>query len=100
MNDFDDPLQAFAGESDKDRLVALANQLSTERPVMRAASRGEIRRRLALQLPRVRPRRLRLLVAGFACAGVLCLLGAALGLTQTTTTQHPSASANAGFVSR
>jgi hypothetical protein len=100
MNDFDDLPPESAADPDHDRLLELAGLLSIERPVIRAASRGEIRRRLALQLPSARPRRLRLLVAGFACTGVLCLVGGALGLTQSVGTQQRTVSANAGFVSR
>lgn len=60
-------------------LIRLASRLDRERPVPAAAFRGNLRRRLlAGRGPHRRPRRLRLLIAGYAGAGcALLLIGAA-----------------------
>ncbi len=62
-----------------EELVALAERLDRERPVLSAGFRGELRRRLLVGAgaPR-RLARLRLLITGYASTGtLLLLLGAA-----------------------
>lgn len=62
-----------------DALLRVAARLDRERPVPRAAFRGELGRRLArADVVRPRPPRLRTLIAGCASAGLaLLLIGAA-----------------------
>lgn len=63
-------------------LVRMGERLRQERPVPRAAVRGDLRRHLLLRAPgsaRARPRRLRLVVAGYLATGAVLLLVAALG---------------------
>jgi hypothetical protein len=83
MDWFDEDLPPeLSCDADRDRILEVAKKLEAERPLLRAAARGTIRRRLATQRPITRPSRLRVIVASLACAGTLCLAGAALGLTQ------------------
>jgi hypothetical protein len=62
-----------------EELVRLAERLEGERPVLSAAFRGDLRRRLlAGEVAHRRPARLRLMIAGYASAGsALLLIGAA-----------------------
>jgi hypothetical protein len=56
-------------------LIRLAERLDRERPVPTAAFRGDLRRRLlAGGAAHRRPARLRLLISGYATAGMLLLL--------------------------
>jgi hypothetical protein len=73
--DIRDDLEPGAPEE----LIRLAERLEHERPVPTAAFRGDLRRHLlAGGLTRSRPARLRLLIAGYASAGLaLLLIGAA-----------------------
>ena len=58
-----------------------AQRLADERPVPRAAWRGELQRGLlARALPPARPRRLRLLIAAYGLSGAVLLGLAALGI--------------------
>jgi hypothetical protein len=90
-NRFDADLPPDLDDSGRAALLSVAERLESERPVIRAVARGEIRRGLSTQPSRFRPRHLRRLVAGFACAGVVCLALASLGLANDT----PSSSAKA-----
>lgn len=67
-----------------DALVAMAERLRVERPVPRAAFRGDLRRRLlathAEPTRRARPARLRLLVSVYLGSGAALLLLAGAGL--------------------
>jgi hypothetical protein len=64
-----------------DELVRLAERLQRERPVPAAGFRGELGRRLlAGDMRRARPRRLRALITGYATAGTLLLLVAAVSV--------------------
>lgn len=67
-----------------DALIALAERLRAERPVPRAAFRGDVRRRLdparGVRTRRRRPARLRLLVSMYLGSGTALLLLAATGL--------------------
>jgi hypothetical protein len=58
-------------------LIRLAGRLDRERPLPAAGFRGELRRRLLAQEQTPRPRRLRLLIAGYASSGLGLLLLAA-----------------------
>ncbi|MDX6677888.1 MAG: hypothetical protein QOE31_1940 [Solirubrobacteraceae bacterium] len=62
-----------------DDLIALAERLDRERPLPSATFRGDLRRRLlGGELGHARPKRLRLLIAGYASTGsALLLIGAA-----------------------
>ena len=59
-------------------LAVLARRLEADRPVPAPAFRGDLLRTLLARGPAApRPRRLRLLIAGYACSGlVLLVLGA------------------------
>ena len=62
-----------------EEVLMLAERLQRERPVPAVSFRGELRRRLvAGGAGRARPRRLRLLIAGYATAGSLLLAIAAV----------------------
>lgn len=62
-------------------LDAIARRLEAERPVPRAAFRGELRRQLlASGRPRTAPQRLRLLIGAYASGGTALLAVAAVGL--------------------
>jgi hypothetical protein len=84
MSPFDVDLPPDLDEDERAALVRLAERLESERPVIRASTRGDIRRGLSSLPARRRPRHLRPLVAGFACAGAVCLALASLGLTNST----------------
>lgn len=59
-------------------LIRLAARLEQGRPLPGGGFRGELRRRLLAQQGAARPPRLRLLIAGYASAGIaLLLIGAA-----------------------
>ena len=61
-----------------DELISLAERLERERPLPAPGFRGELRRRLVLGADaRMRPARLRLLIAGYAGTGSLLLLAGA-----------------------
>jgi hypothetical protein len=61
---------------------AIAARLEAERPVPRAAFRGELRRRLVASAGlNVTPARVRLLVTAYSTAGLALLTIAATGLT-------------------
>ncbi len=61
-----------------DELIVLAQRLEQERPVPSASFRGDLRRRLLDgEFARSRPERLRLLIAGYAGAGMVLLLAGA-----------------------
>ncbi|HEX8157765.1 MAG TPA: hypothetical protein VF526_10315 [Solirubrobacteraceae bacterium] len=67
------------GPDAPDEIVRLAERLQRERPVPAAAFRGELRRQLlAGGAVHARPRRLRALITGYATAGSLLLLVAAV----------------------
>jgi hypothetical protein len=69
----------MSNDERSDRIVA---RLETERPIPRAAFRGELRRTLlagAEQRPTA-PARLRLIIAAFASSGTALLAIAAIGL--------------------
>lgn len=77
MHDPDD----IRADLDSEALRSLAERLARERPVPRAAFRGELRRRLlGAGMPFSRPRRLRLLIAAYAGSGTAVLAVAAVGL--------------------
>jgi hypothetical protein len=61
-------------------LLALAERLRHDRPVPRASFRGDLRRSLLAEPSMQRPRRLRLLIAGYLAAGSLLLAVPAAGL--------------------
>ena len=63
-------------------LISVAERLETERPVPRAAFRGELRRHLVAGMAkhRARPARLRLLINAWAGSGSALLAFAAAGL--------------------
>jgi hypothetical protein len=61
-----------------EELIALAERLERERPVPSASFRGDLRRRVLAGSGPPRPKRLRALIAGFACSGALLLLAGAL----------------------
>jgi hypothetical protein len=67
---------------EREAVVRLAERLEHERPVPRAAFRGELRR--SLLGPRssrqIRPERLRVLVASYSGSGLVLLLVAGLGV--------------------
>jgi len=62
-----------------DELVALGEQLLHQRPVPRAAFRGDLGRHLASMPTRWRPTRLRLMIAAYAGSGAAMLVLAAAG---------------------
>jgi hypothetical protein len=66
-----------------ERSEALVARLETERPVPRAAFRGDLRRALLAGAERrpAAPQRLRLMIAVFAGSGSVLLAIAAIGLT-------------------
>jgi hypothetical protein len=77
MHDADDT----RADLETDGLRPLVERLVRERPVPRAAFRGELGRRLlAAGTPFSRPRRLRLLIAAYAGFGTALLAVAAFGL--------------------
>jgi hypothetical protein len=62
-------------------LDRIADRLRAERPVPAPGYRGELRRRLIVgNRPPVAPRRLRLLIAAYACSGTVLMAIAAIGL--------------------
>ncbi len=63
-------------------LDRVATRLEAERPIPRAAFRGDLRRTLLADAGRrpAAPPRLRLLIAGFASSGTVLLAIAAIGL--------------------
>jgi hypothetical protein len=80
-----DPRAEFEGDippEEKAAVTRLADRLERDRPVPRAAFRGELRRRL-FGTPgerQWRPANLRLHVVAYSSSGVLLLLVAAFGL--------------------
>lgn len=66
-------------EHERQRLESLASRLVADRPVPRAAFRGELRRRVVAGAPPARA--LRLHVAAYLASGVTLLGVAALGVT-------------------
>jgi hypothetical protein len=74
----DRDIRADLGPDVPEALLRVAERLERERPVPRAAFRGELGRRFARADARPRPARLRTLIAGCASAGfTLLLIGAA-----------------------
>lgn len=69
--------------ADADAIASVAGRLDRERPVPRPAFRGETGRYLLAEVespPHSRPRRLKLLLAGYAGSGCLLLAVAVIGL--------------------
>lgn len=58
----------------------IERRLETERPVPRAAFRGELRQRLVTTSTRAKPGRARLLVAAYGGSGLMLLVVAAIGV--------------------
>ena len=63
-----------------DALAGVGERLRDERPVPRAAFRGELRRRLLSGAAAPAPRRLRLAISAYAGSGAVLLALAAIGL--------------------
>jgi hypothetical protein len=97
-NRFDADLPPDLDDSERAALLSVAERLESERPVIRAMARGEIRRGLSTQPSRFRPRHLRRLVTAFAATGVLLLaVAGALGLQHE---EHPVGVDASGRLSR
>jgi hypothetical protein len=76
-------LEPEIGGPERERLLRLAERLENQRPVPRAAFRGELRRHLlsAGGAPHgAAPARLRLLIASYLGSGLILLAVAALGV--------------------
>lgn len=78
--DFDADLDPSLPPAERAELLLVAEHLSHDRPLIRPAARGDIRRRLAQQGRRRRPVRLWRTVAASAVAGTLMLGAAAINL--------------------
>lgn len=66
--------------TDEPDTAAVEQRLLSERPVPRAAFRGELRRLLSADARAERPARLRMWIAAYALSGVLLLSVAAAGI--------------------
>lgn len=82
MTSFDDLLAGEVDDGERESLMRLAERLYRQRPLPAPAFRGELRRSLASAEAgsTLRPRRLWLLVGGYAASGAFLLAFAAVGV--------------------
>jgi hypothetical protein len=103
MSEHDDlrrHIEAEARGPEAEEVVRLAERLRAERPVPRAAFRGELRVRL-LRSPELvawRPARLRLTIGAYLASGVALLAVAAIGVAGAGPLAHDDTATTAAVV--